>query len=467
MDAALSAAISGLKANSTALGTISNNLANSQTTGYKAVTTQFLSQLTSSSSATYYPAGGVRAVANQNLSDQGISISTATTTHVAIDGEGLFALQYGLISPNNTYANVSYTRNGTFEPDNDGNLNLHGTNYYLMGWPVNSQGEIVSKTDPTISNPSNADTTASLTVVNVNKFNSSAVASSNFTMAANLPAQADIGDSFFSTMEVYDSLGVAQYFKTEWIKTGANAWNMNVYNPTSPDGTTVTGTITGAAAGATGGVSYAVTFNPDASLAGIAPDATPTAPLVTGVLAGPPAAANTPLIEMANWTNGAATGAGNGVQMNLGTAGMKDGMTQYSSTQTIPDIEIKSKATDGVQYGSLVGVSIDSKGYVVAHYSNNLQTAIYKIPVVTFNNADGLSMRSNGVYDQTSESGKYILNHSGTNRAGTTLGQALENSNVDTSHEFSNMIVCQQAYSAASQIIGTDKEMFQTLIQQL
>ena len=83
MDASMAAAVSALKAQSTALATISNNLANSQTTGYKSVETKFLAQLTETSSETAYPTGGVKAVSCQSLGDLGLISSTATSTNVA------------------------------------------------------------------------------------------------------------------------------------------------------------------------------------------------------------------------------------------------------------------------------------------------------------------------------------------------------------------------------------------------
>jgi flagellar hook protein FlgE len=90
---------------------------------------------------------------------------------------------------------------------------------------------------------------------------------------------------------------------------------------------------------------------------------------------------------------------------------------------------------------------------------------IYKIPVVTFPNENGLTIKTDGVYTQSSKSGNYTLNQAGNNGAGTIEGSSLEGSTVNTSTEFSNMITAQQAYSSASQVISTDKKMFDSLIQ--
>lgn len=439
MDAAMAAAVSALKAQNTGLATISNNLANSQTTGYKAVQTQYLSQLTETTAGTNLASGGVRAISVQNLGDQGLIANTTTTTNLAIDGEGLFAVQYGLNDETNSYSEVYYTRNGAFKPDDAGNLKLNGTSYYLLGWPTDVNGEILS---------ANVDNVASLEVINIDKFNSSAVASSNYTFQANLPAEAEVGDSFNTSMQVYDSLGVAQVFPVSWEKTGTNTWSMTVGTPTNPAGTAPSGDLRGQNGSIVTEYEYEIVFNSDGTLASVTAQGN---------------APTTPTLK-ASFDDGAYDSS---VAIHLGTVGSTDGLSQYSTGQSTPAIGIKYNDGDGVQYGELTGVSVDEDGYVVAAYSNGNKTTIYKIPVVTFSNEDGLAAKSNGVYEQTTTSGNYILNGSGTNSAGVVKGAALEGSNVDTATEFSNMIVCQQAYSAASQVIGTDRQMFQSLLQQM
>jgi len=86
---------------------------------------------------------------------------------------------------------------------------------------------------------------------------------------------------------------------------------------------------------------------------------------------------------------------------------------------------------------------------------------VYKIPVVTFANENGLSALSGGVYEETLLSGSAQY---GSSSAGTIVSDALESSTVNTTTEMTNMIVAQQAYSSASQVISTDKKMFDSLI---
>jgi flagellar hook protein FlgE len=101
---------------------------------------------------------------------------------------------------------------------------------------------------------------------------------------------------------------------------------------------------------------------------------------------------------------------------------------------------------------------------VIGSYSNGKQIALFKIPVATFNNPNGLSAIDGGVYAATSESGSTVLHESGEGGAGEIQGGALEASTTDTSEEFTSIIAAQQAYSAAAQIITTVDKMFETLI---
>lgn len=607
MDAAMNSAVSALQAQQAALSTVSDNLANSQTTGYKSVKTQFNDLLTQEGVGINYPAGGVQATSRQNVLSQGLvqQNSSNATTDMAITGNGMFAVSSGLGGSQDFY-----TRNGAFNTDASGNLVLAGTSYYLLGWATDAKGTVTG---------SNPDNIASLENVNINKFNSSATATTDYSLQANLPAEAQ-NDSFsmsyttsatpsttqsislsyaqlntgvtvngVSTTEyqmtvttsdpnaggilgsdnstsasgqplvynvfvdssgnvqqvtntvtgqtqatiptfapvsdfgasttlgitnatlpasvtatslswanlgspfsqktsisIYDSLGVQQAFPVTWEAAGNNNWIMTVHSPTDPAGTSSTGYLQDSGNNVVSNYSYQVSFNSDGTLSSITglptykEDDTVDPPTVTANTTSSGAPATAPVsvdgepILSATWKDGAATsvaGTTGQITVNLGTfgalgTGKTDGLSQFDTGETDPAIAVKSTTQNGVQYGQLTGVSVDSAtGNVIASYDNGQKVPIYKVPVVTFPNENGLSAQNDGVYQQSVLSGTYTLNAAGTNGAGTITGQALEQSNVDTSTEFSNMITAQQAYSAASQVIGTDKQMFTSLIQ--
>jgi flagellar hook protein FlgE len=291
-----------------------------------------------------------------------------------------------------------------------------------------------------------------------------------------------------TSISVYDSLGVQQTFPTTWTAAGNNDWIMTVNSPTDPSGSTSTGSLYDSGGNKVSSYSYQVSFNSDGSLNSVTglptyteddssgtPVLTANQDAATGTVATAPVGTNGQPVLSATWNDGAASqlaGTSTAISLNLGTegalgVGQTNGLSQFDTGETTPKIAVKSAPVqNGVQYGQLIGVSVDSTtGNVVASYDNGQKVPIYKIPVVTFANENGLTAETDGVYEQNQQSGAYTLNTAGTNGAGTIQGQALEQSNVDTSTEFSNMITAQQAYSAASQVIGTDKQMFTSLIQ--
>jgi flagellar hook protein FlgE len=413
LSGALSSAISALSAQSQALAVISDNIANSQTTGYKTNSALFESLVTSSSSASSYSSGGVTSSARSNISTQGLLTTTTNSTDIAIQGNGFFQVTTSL-----TGGSTLYTRNGTFSIDSSGYLVNDGS--YLLGWRTDASGAVVGS--------SSSDT---LVPIDTSIAATSGSATATTTIAANLPADAAIAATFTSSMSVYDSLGTANTVQVTWTKTAENSWSASFGNPTlSSDSTKTTGATSG---------SIAVVFNSDGSLA----SATPAT------------------IGISGWTDGAAAST---ITMNLGTAGKTDGLSQYASGATTPAVDVTSISSDGLPYGKLSSVAVGDNGVVNATYSNGQTIAIYKIPVATFTAPDGLQAKSNGLYAATTDSGNAVVQASGTNGAGTIYGSELEASTTDTNTEFSSMISAQQAYSAASQVITAVNKMFDTLI---
>lgn len=412
---ALSSAISALSAQSQSLSMISDNIANSDTTGYKTTSAMFDALVTASSNTTSYASGGVTVAGRANITQQGLLAATSNATDVAIQGSGFF-----VVTSATSGGVTSYTRNGAFTINNAGYLENNGS--YLEGWRTDADGNVVG-----------SESASNLSAINTQIASTSGSATTKTTIAANLPSDAATGDTYTSSMTVYDSLGAANTMQITWTKTGTNAWSASFANPTSTsDTTTATGTASG---------TIDITFNSDGSLASTSPD--PATVSITG------------------WTDGAADTT---ITMDLGTVGATDGLTQYASGETTPAVNVTSIDSDGLSYGKLSSVSIGKNGVVDATYSNGKTIAIYKIAVATFADPNGLSAASDGLYSATVTSGNASLQASGENGAGTIYGSELESSTTDTSSQFSSMISAQQAYSAASQVISTVNKMYDTLI---
>jgi flagellar hook protein FlgE len=424
----LNIGVAGLAANSAALSATSSNIANVNTVGYKQATTNFSTFLNSTGLAGGSSAG-VTAVIGQDVTTQGLPITTSSSTDMSISGNGFF-----VVSPNSTSAQLEYTRAGSFRPDTDGNL-VNAAGLYLRGWALDSQGHI----------PTN---TGNLSLINVSSVTGKAQATDNLGLQANLQSSAAIvspytaGDmtsgavqpDFQRTINVYDSQGGSQPLTFSFAKTGANAWSYEVtYSGTASNVSTTGPLYTGT-----------MGFNSDGSLA------------AADTAAATPSGAISMTIP---WS--ATTGlASQTLNINFGTVNGTGGVTQYDSTSTL-----NASTADGSPFGTINGVTIAKDGTVTAQFSNGLSQDVYKIPVATFANPDGLAQVSGNAYVANKNSGAADINVANSGSAGGVASQSLEASTVDLATEFTNLITTQRAYSASARIVTTADQMLQQLEQ--
>ena len=416
---ALNSAVGALHAQSASISAVAENISNSSTTAYKTKDIAFSSLITGDGADS---SGGVTYQAVQNINAQGLIQATSTSTNIAINGDGFFAVTN---NPNNQSSADNFSRDGSFATNDSGYL-VNNEGSYLLGWATDSSGKITAAN----SNDINA-----LSPINVDNIKGAAKATANIDMNLNLPADAAVGATFTSSNEVFDSLGVSSTVNQTWTKTASNTWSLALANPVSTaDQTTQTGTISPS--------SVSLTFNGDGSLASTNPS--PVSLTISG------------------FTTGASNST---ISLNLDKAGNNSGVTQYSSDTTTPALQISSINQDGARFGQLSTIDIDKTGLVTAVFDNGIRQSIYQIPVATFPNAAGLNNVSGSIYSMTAQAGAYHLNMPGEGSSGTITPSALEQSSTDISDEFNKMIVAQQAYSAASQLISTVNTMYQTLMQ--
>jgi flagellar hook protein FlgE len=420
---ALDSAISGLDAQSSAMAAISANIANASTTGYKVEDTSFDSLVAASTGSNQASGEGVSTSYYQEMSSQGDISSSTTTTNMAIDGAGFF-----VVSATDTGTSATtdlYSRDGSFTANADGYL-INSSGDYLMGYATDASGTPTS---------SSAGTLAGLTAIQIPS-TTTVSATTSASLAANLPAGLAVGGTVTSTMQVVDSLGVTQTIGETWTKTAANTWTLSLANPYSTDASTSTGTISPS--------SVTVTFDGNGVLSSTSPS--PVS------------------LTLSNMTSGASDST---FTLNLGTAGETDGLTQYASSGTTNEISITSSTNNGSSAGSLSSVAVGDDGLVTAKYSNGESLIVAKVPVATFADEEGLSQLSGSTYSASSQAGTAVLSTAGTDGAGSITGSALEASKTDTATEFNKMIVAQQAYSAAAQVVTYVDKMYSTLIQSI
>ncbi|MGQ9365024.1 flagellar hook protein FlgE [Azospirillum sp. ST 5-10] len=417
ISSALYTATSGLKAQSKALSSISSNIANSSTVGFKSTGTTFTSYLNKTTTVDTQT-GGVLAGNYRSINQQGDVQASTVTSNLAINGDGFF-----VVSDDTGNGDVLFTRNGSFEPDADGYLS-NSDDVYLYGWALDENGDIIAK------NTSSLD---SLEAINVTDIKGTPKATTETSIDGNLPSDAAVGDTFASDIEVFDSLGNSHSVTLTWEKTADNTWEVSAADPTlSSDSSATSGTIAG--------FPVTVSFNTDGSLASTNPN--PASFSVTG------------------WSTGATDSA---VALDLGTAGGADGLTQYASGEDTPSVDLESDQ-DGYEPGTLTGTEIDENGIVRAVFDNGETRAIYQIPIATFANANGLASETGSIFSATAAAGAYQLRTAGDGKAGTITASALESSTVELTDEFSRMIVAQQAYTAASKVVTTAQDMIDTLL---
>ena len=148
------------------------------------------------------------------------------------------------------------------------------------------------------------------------------------------------------------------------------------------------------------------------------------------------------------------------IQLNLGTYGQADGVTQYAGTQ----YSLRGLTQNGVPPGSYSSVTTQANGDIVVNYDNGQRRTIAQVPLITFNDPDQLQRQNGQAFTATIESGTPLAEQASTNGAGNLVTQSVESSNVDIATEFSKLIVAQQAYSANTKMVTTADQMLQQTI---
>src|SRR5215469_4061593 len=217
---ALDAAVSGLAANSNALGIISDNISNANTIGYKDTSTDFRTLVTASGSPSLYSPGGVQSSPLYNVAQQGVLQAESSPTDLAISGGGFFVVDSNPLGGSS--GTISYTRAGNFTVDANGNL-VNAAGLFLQGQPLSAAQAAQIATGN--NNVLTTTTPSLLQTVNVSNNAGTAQQTSNVSLVANLPANATGAQTM--TVPVYDSLGVQHNMTLTFTPSGtANQWTV-------------------------------------------------------------------------------------------------------------------------------------------------------------------------------------------------------------------------------------------------
>lgn len=437
---AISTAVSGINAQSTAFSNLSNNIANSQTVGYKADSTafqDFVSGQLINSSRNEGNSDSVAAVTIQHVDKQGTATISNDSLAMSIDGSGLFNVTK---SPSDTSSSASlnqtryYTRNGEFYEDKNGYL-VNTSGYYLSGYKVTNQ----STGTGTLSNQ--------LTSVNVANVQYSPISNPTIWVKGYVGSSVD-KTPHSQTTTIYDSNNDAHNVKLAWSyvsnsKTTNNlqTWELDVSTPDT--NSSVSGT-------------YYVQFDSTTgAIQTVSKSEDGTNSLISTT--------NSSIPLTFNYTDLQSQSVPMSFQLNLGLQGSTSGATLSSSTGpviTTPTTDSKSSS----QVGSYTGVEIQSDGTIMAKFSLGDTQAIGQVALTNFASVNNLQEVSGQAYLATPSAGTPQTGLVGENGTGSLTVGYTESSTTDLTSDLSALIIAQQAYTANTKIVTTASELLQTTI---
>ena len=424
ISSSLNAGIAGLTANAARLASISDNIANSSTFGYKRVQTDFHSMVASNSGGNY-AAGGVRTTTQRLVDERGSLVSTSNATDLAVRGRGMLPVTSTTnLNAANASPEMLLTTTGSFRTDADGRLTTEA-GLVLLGWPANPDGTI-----PTYPR----DTADGLQPIQINVNQFSGEPTTRMSLGVNLPATetaaGSSGSSEQLSIEYYGNLGTSENINIEFTPSvpGAglsNTWSMVLRD--SASGNAVIG-------------EYELIFDDSRAAGG-------TLSSVNTISGGSYDPSTGSMVVAV---------AGGPMEIDIGLVGQQDGITQLSDRFAPVSI-----SKDGLPVGNMTSVEVDENGYVHAFFDTGITRTIYQVPLVDLPNPNGLIALDQQTYKPSPDSGSYFLWNASEGPTGDIVSYAREESATDVASELTNMIQTQRAYSSNAKVIQTVDEMLQ------
>jgi flagellar hook protein FlgE len=404
--------VSGMNAQANRLSAVADNIANSDTTGYKRASTEF-STLVMPTTGGAYNSGGVTTTVRSSISAQGVLQYTTSVSDLAVNGDGFFVVQDAGGTP-------YLTRAGAFVPNAEGNL-VNAAGYKLMAYSY--QNGVPAAT---------VNGFDGLEAVSISDSEMTASPSTEGFYTGNLPSGATpvaAGSlpstnaptaqySEKSSLVAYDNLGNKKLLDVYFTKTGANAWQVAVFDQS----------------GATPGTSFPY-----------AGGALGTADLTFDA------------------TTGKLAGAVDSVSLTIpGGAAFTLDLSQLSQLGT--GFTVTDGAVNGNAPSAIDKIQISEDGTIYGQYADGSTKALYKIPLADVTSPDQLTVLGGNVYAQGPDSGAVRIGFANEGKLGAVVSGALENSNVDIAEELTGMIAAQRSYTANSKVFQTGSDLMDVLV---
>lgn len=406
--------LSGLQAAQTDLSTISHNLANVATNGFKKSRSEFADVIASSVQLAPTQMVGSGTVLRGNVQQfgQGNLIQSSNALDLAISGDGFFA-----VKPDVASSRVNYTRNGGFSVDTDHYV-VDGSGNHLQVYPVDGSGAVVA---------SGLDNAVSLKLPETSGI---AKATAKVDYTVNLASTAAIPEN--DTFDRFDPTSYNQSTSSTIYDANGNALTMTTYfkrtsaaDPSTWDAYSFVGDKQLTVGGADHST---LTFGTDGKLSG----------------------GQTSTFD--SFTPSGSTMA-QALTLDFGTA----------TTQVASPFNVSAKAQDGKAVGQLEGVTVDADGVVKASFSNGDTELLGKVALVNFSNPAGLRQLGNSTWASTGVSGSPVAGMAGEGGLGNLMSSTIERSNVDITEELVGLIAAQRNFQANAKALDTASQISQTI----
>ena len=418
--------LSGLQASQTDMNTISHNLANVSTTGFKKSRVEFSDVIASSVSTDprKMVGSGVIVKATQQQFKNGNLQGTTNALDLAVMGEGFFTVRTSGASDA-----IAYTRNGSFSVDSTRNV-VDSQGSLLLVYPVDGDGNVTATGEDGLTN------------LQLQQTSGTPEATKQVATGINLSATSTVNQKAFDRTDtttynnsvatrIYDANGNPMTMTNYYVRAAPNAdglskWVVHTYigdDKMVPESGTNPAVIKFSSTGAIASTSEGTVANP------LAPIKFKQFIPLSG------AAAQTVTLDLAN------------------------------STQLSSAFAVNSKTQDGVAVGQLSGVTVNSEGLISASFSNGDIVPLGKVALAKFSTPTGLRQIGNSYWSATGLSGSASMGSASADGFGSLMSGQIEGSNVDVAEELVNLIAAQRNFQANSKALDTANQVSQTIIQ--
>lgn len=430
-------ALTGLDSASKNLEVISNNIANSATSGFKRSRAEFADVYAASDfgGSGAETGKGVQVTTVRQEMTQGDVTYTNNALDLAISGGGMFRLK-------DSNGGVVYSRAGMFGMDRDGYL-ANATEQRLTGYQVDQSGNVL----PTLG------------TLKIDTADLQPKASKNVEIGLNLDQTSEAITTAFSPdnpksynfttgSSVVDSQGSTHVVNYFFRKESDNNWSL--FAQAADTGTLVVGEkVVDDAGNEQVENGLTIKFKNDGTIATIT-GSDPSNPYIDNTQ--DPAVGN----PIPFTVSAAALGSlVDPIDLKLDISKM----TQYDAASGVNKVQ-----ADGYASGRMVSLDIDKSGTIFGRYTNGQSKAMGQIALANFSNTEGLRPVGDTSWAESFASGAPAVGAPGSASLGFVQSSALESSNVDVTKELVDMIGAQRAFQANAQIISVNDQLTQTVI---